>query len=470
MLRRFSTNFAVFSIAFDLVVVALSLWGVNQLRPLLNVFPFTKPIPVPPPIPSLMYFTFPLIWVVIMLAFSVYDGRKNIRIVDEFANLTLGSLMSGITLAGILYLSYRDTSRVTFLVFIVTTYFLLILWRVVVRLFYRQRNEQGGLNTRVLIVGAGPVGRDIEARIKEQSHLDVVLSGFLDDDVQKREDFPEILGIPNDIRKIIQKDHVTDVVVALPTRAFEKVNSLVKELDDMPIKVWIVPDYFSLSLHHTEMHDFLGIPMLDLRAAALTEFQRMIKRIFDLLITTGILIFALPVMGIVAILIWLMDGKPILFTQQRVGENGKVFKIYKFRTMVRNAETLQKQVETLDIQGELIHKTKNDPRITSLGRFLRRLSLDELPQFFNVMRGNMSLVGPRPELPYLVELYQPWQRKRFSVPQGMTGWWQIHGRSDKPMHLHTEDDLYYIQNYSIWLDVQILMQTVWIILRGKGAY
>jgi exopolysaccharide biosynthesis polyprenyl glycosylphosphotransferase len=470
MLRRFSTNFAVFSIAFDLVVVALSLWGVNQLRPLLNVFPFTKPIPVPPPIPSLMYFTFPLIWVVIMLAFSVYDGRKNIRIVDEFANLTLGSLMSGITLAGILYLSYRDTSRVTFLVFIVTTYFLLILWRVVVRLFYRQRNEQGGLNTRVLIVGAGPVGRDIEARIKEQSHLDVVLSGFLDDDVQKREDFPEILGIPNDIRKIIQKDHVTDVVVALPTRAFEKVNSLVKELDDMPIKVWIVPDYFSLSLHHTEMHDFLGIPMLDLRAAALTEFQRMIKRIFDLLITTGILIFALPVMGIVAILIWLMDGKPILFTQQRVGENGKVFKIYKFRTMVRNAETLQKQVETLDIQGELIHKTKNDPRITSLGRFLRRLSLDELPQFFNVMRGNMSLVGPRPELPYLVELYQPWQRKRFSVPQGMTGWWQIHGRSDKPMHLHTEDDLYYIQNCSLLLDVQILMQTVWIILRGKGAY
>ena len=138
--------------------------------------------------------------------------------------------------------------------------------------------------------------------------------------------------------------------------------------------------------------------------------------------------------------------------------------------MVRNAEALQKNVETVDTQGELIHKTKDDPRITPLGRFLRRLSLDELPQFFNVMRGNMSLVGPRPELPYLVELYQPWQRKRFAVPQGITGWWQIHGRSDKPMHLHTEDDLYYIQNYSLWLDIQILMQTLWIILRGKGAY
>jgi exopolysaccharide biosynthesis polyprenyl glycosylphosphotransferase len=470
MLRRFSTNFAVFSIAFDLLVVALSLWGVNQLRPLLNALPFTKPIPAPPPIPIQMYFTFPLVWVVIMLAFSVYDGRKNIRIVDEFANLTLGSLLAGITLAGILYLTYRDTSRVTFLVFFATTYLLLVLWRVLVRLLYRRRNEQEGLKTRVLIVGAGPVGRDIETRLQEHSHLDVVLSGFLDDDIQKREDHPEILGDTSTVRAIIKEQQVTDVVIALPTRAFEKVNGLVKELDDLPVKVWIVPDYFSLSLHHTEMHDFLGIPMLDLRAAALTEFQRMIKRIFDLLITTGILIFALPVMGIVALLIWLVDGKPILFTQQRAGENGKVFKIYKFRTMVRNAEAVQKQVETVDTQGELIHKTRHDPRITPLGRFLRRLSLDELPQFFNVMRGNMSLVGPRPELPYLVELYKPWQRKRFSVPQGITGWWQIHGRSDKPMHLHTEDDLYYIQNYSIWLDIQILMQTLWIILRGKGAY
>jgi len=470
MLRRFSTNFAVFSIAFDLVVVALSLWGVNQLRPLLNTLPYTKSIIAPPPIPIQMYLIFPLIWIVIMLAFSVYDGRKNIRIVDEFANLTLGSLLAGITLAGILYLTYRDTSRVTFLVFFVTTFLLLVLWRVVIRLLYRRRNEQVGVNTKILIVGAGPVGRDIETRIQEHSHLAVMLSGFLDDDIQKRDDHPEVLGTLDDVRQVIQKNQVTDVVIALPTRAFEKVNSLVKVLDDLPVKVWIVPDYFSLSLHHTEMHDFLGIPMLDLRAAALTEFQRMIKRIFDLVLTAGILLFALPVMGIVALLIWLKDGRPIIFTQQRVGENGKVFKIYKFRTMVRDAEVFQKQIETVDTQGELIHKTRNDPRITPLGRFLRRLSLDELPQFFNVMRGNMSLVGPRPELPYLVELYKPWQRKRFSVPQGMTGWWQIHGRSDKPMHLHTEDDLYYIQNYSLWLDVQILMQTVWIILRGKGAY
>jgi len=147
-----------------------------------------------------------------------------------------------------------------------------------------------------------------------------------------------------------------------------------------------------------------------------------------------------------------------------------LFTMYKFRTMVKNAESLHHLVERLDEQGHILHKHPDDPRVTRVGRFLRRWSLDELPQLFNVLRGTMSLVGPRPELPYLVERYEAWQRKRFAVPQGITGWWQIHGRSDKPMHLHTEDDLYYIQHYSIWLDIQILIKTFWSVLRGKGAY
>jgi lipopolysaccharide/colanic/teichoic acid biosynthesis glycosyltransferase len=142
----------------------------------------------------------------------------------------------------------------------------------------------------------------------------------------------------------------------------------------------------------------------------------------------------------------------------------------KFRTMVRDAEKMRTGVEHVDENGNLIHKTKNDPRVTRVGRFLRRFSLDELPQLFNILAGTMSLVGPRPEMPYLVEKYQPWQRKRFAVPPGLTGWWQVNGRSDRPMHLHSEDDLYYIQNYSIWLDIQILVRTIWVVLIGKGSY
>jgi lipopolysaccharide/colanic/teichoic acid biosynthesis glycosyltransferase len=138
--------------------------------------------------------------------------------------------------------------------------------------------------------------------------------------------------------------------------------------------------------------------------------------------------------------------------------------------MVVNAEALQDKVNQLDQEGNLIHKVKDDPRVTRVGRFIRRWSLDELPQFFNVLKGDISLVGPRPEMPWLVEEYETWQRKRFAVPQGITGWWQVNGRSDKMMHLHTDEDLYYIQNYSLWLDILILLKTPWVVLRGKGAY
>jgi exopolysaccharide biosynthesis polyprenyl glycosylphosphotransferase len=470
MLRRFSTNFAVFSIIVDLFVVADCLWGINQLRPWLSSFSVVKLITDPQLIPSQMYIVFPLVWVVVMMMFSVYDGRKNIRIVDEFTSLTLSVIFASITLAGILYFSYRDTSRITFIFFIFFTYLVLILWRIVVRIIFWRRNEIQQLSAKILILGAGPVGREVEARIAAHNHLDVTLVGFLDDDEYKNNEYSDILGDLTSLRSVIYLKQVDSVIVALPSRAYEKITAIVKELEDIPVKIWIVPDFFSLALHHTGMEDFLGIPMLDVRAAALTEYQLMVKRIFDLTTTAFILIFVLPLMLIVAMAIWLDDQGPILYRSKRVGENGKLFDMIKFRTMIPSAEKMQKLVEQLDEDGNLIHKTKDDPRITRVGRFLRRASLDELPQFFNVLIGNMSLVGPRPELPYLVEKYEPWQRKRFAVPQGMTGWWQIHGRSDKPMHLHTEDDLYYIQNYSIWLDIQILFQTVWIIIRGKGAY
>lgn len=196
----------------------------------------------------------------------------------------------------------------------------------------------------------------------------------------------------------------------------------------------------------------------------------MSKRVFDLVFGSLALVLALPLIGLSALLVYLEDGPPVIFRQKRVGRNGRLFEIYKFRTMVKNAEQLPVRAERWDAHGNLIHKTKDDPRVTRTGRLLRRFSLDELPQLFNVLAGTMSLVGPRPEVPYLVEQYEPWQRERLAVLPGMTGWWQIHGRSDRPMHLHTEDDLYYIQNFSIWLDLQIILRTLWVVVTGKGAY
>lgn len=472
MIRRFSVNFAVFSMLIDATLIVGMLWLMAYIRPglsELDSLSFVQEIAQPVQLPLILYFIFPAVWTLIMLFFSVYDGSKNLRVVDEFSSLTISAILAGISLAGLLYLSFRGISRFLFLTFFLFTYLSLLLWRIPARTLYRWRNKKLGRQHRLLILGAGVVGRDVEEELKKYGEQ-IQIVGFLDDDPAKQRDARDILGALKEVRSIVQQQHVEEVIVALPLRAYEQMNQAILALLDLPVRVRIVPDYFQWTLHHAGVEDFSGIPMLDVRAPALSDNQRMVKRLFDVLCTSLILIFTLPMMALISLAIWLDDGLPVLFRQKRVGENGRIISVYKFRTMVKNAEELRHLVEQVDENGNIVHKQRGDPRITRTGRFLRRWSLDELPQFFNILRGSMSLVGPRPELPFLVEKYQPWQRKRFAVPQGLTGWWQIHGRSDKPMHLHTEDDLFYIQNYSIWLDIQILIQTFWIVLRGKGAY
>jgi exopolysaccharide biosynthesis polyprenyl glycosylphosphotransferase len=202
----------------------------------------------------------------------------------------------------------------------------------------------------------------------------------------------------------------------------------------------------------------------------LTRSQRLMKRSFDITVSALVLLAVLPVLAVIAVAIKLSSPGPILFKQERVGENGRMFRIYKFRSMVKNAEALQTQVNATDAEGNTIHKRRNDPRVTKIGKIIRKTSLDELPQLINVIKGDMSLVGPRPELPWLVAQYEPWQYRRFDVPQGITGWWQVNGRSDKPCHLNTDQDLYYIQHYSFWLDIKILLMTIPALLKGKGAF
>jgi exopolysaccharide biosynthesis polyprenyl glycosylphosphotransferase len=468
--RRFSINFALFSIILDAGLVSLAFIVATHLRPLLNVFPFIADINPPIQIPNWLYPLFSLIWVGILLLLSVYDGRRNLRVVDEFTSLTLASILAGVSLAGLLYFSYRDVSRILFLVFLLLAYLSMVLWRSAARLAFRLLNGSSRSYRRVLIVGAGPVGRRLQENIVMNPFLGLTVIGFLDDDIGKRSRHRDILGPLEDIYRVINKSLVDDVVIALPQRAYERVSALVAGLHRLPVKVWVIPDYFHLALHKAVIEEFAGIPMLDLRAPALNDYQRMVKRTFDLVLSILALPPSLIIMGLIALAIRLECSGQVLFRQQRVGENGRLFEMLKFRTMIPEAEELRHLVEHLDKNGNLIHKLPADPRVTRVGQFLRRTSLDELPQLFNVIRGDMSLIGPRPEIPYLVDQYEPWQRQRFAVPQGITGWWQVNGRSDKPMHLHTEDDLYYVQNYSLLLDLQILFKTIAVVLRGDGAY
>lgn len=470
MIQRFSTNFGVFSFFIDLGITFATLYISRLIRPILGDLHLLQPVESFLEIPAPLYVVFPTVWVTFLFFFSAYDGKKNLKVIDEFTSLSLASILAVITLAGFLYFTYRDVSRGFFLLYVVMTFLFLILWRVLARILYKRRIDQLQYQTRIMIIGAGPVGLNLKHKLSTTQNVSFKFMGYLDDSLEKQKENPEIIGTINDIRCMAQKERIDHLIITLPRSAYERVNFVIKELEDLPIRISVIPDYFHLTMHHMVLAEFAGMPILDLRAPAFTEYQRLVKRIFDILLTSLTLIPAIPFMFVIFLLIWVSDGWPVFFTQNRVGENGRIIKIYKFRTMYKDADKKMESVVVTDTLKNVIYKQKDDPRVTPLGRFLRRWSLDELPQLFNVMRGTLSLVGPRPELPALVEKYETWQRARLSVPQGLTGWWQIQGRSDKPMHLHTEEDLYYIDHYSLGLDIYIIIKTMWIVIRGKGAY
>ncbi|NTU75008.1 MAG: sugar transferase [Anaerolineaceae bacterium] len=469
MFRRFSVNFAILSIIIDAVLVAAALWFSDVLRPVLNALPYVKAIPEQMTVPAILYVVFPILWVSVLMVFNVYDGRKNLKNSAEAGSLLLGSMLAAVSMAGILYFSYRDISRFLFLFFWVFALLLMMSWRVIVRSALRW-NVMGTVQRKVLILGAGEVGRKLGVEIGSQKALGLIVLGYLDDNTRKLNQEKDVLGTLDIVREVIVEKQVDDVVVALPLSAHERLNQMVAVLHDLPVRVWVIPDYFSLTLHKASVEEFAGIPMLDLRAPALSDYQRLLKRSFDLLMCILIMPFLLPVLGIVAIIIKLDSRGPVFYLSNRIGENGHIFRMIKLRTMTVDADQHLNLQEDPEHPGAVIHKVRNDPRVTRVGNFLRRSSIDELPQFINVLMGDMSLVGPRPELPELVRMYQPWQRKRFAIPQGITGWWQINGRSDRPMHLNTQDDLFYIQHYSLWLDIKIITRTILVVLFGKGAF
>ncbi len=421
------------------------------------------------PISFVWFFLAPMIWVVVNLNLGVYEGQRNLIFAEEMLNITVGAFFSAGTIAGLLYLFDYPLPRSLFLEFSFFSFGLQILWRVGVRLFWHASRTMNRSRRVVLVIGAGDLGNQIANHILSEAQDELQFIGFLDDDPQKQTQ-KNVLGTLRDLSRVIESKKIDDVVVALPMYAYQKTTDLVISLRGRGVKVWMVPASFRLASYRVVVENFAGIPMFDLQAPAITSYQRLVKRLLDIILSIlAILITAIPML-IIAILIKLDSPGSVIFRQKRVGESGRLFEMYKFRTMVQNAEEMRSQVERLDDNGKLIHKSPDDPRITRIGNMLRRISFDELPQFFNVLKGDMSVVGPRPELPYLVETYEPWQYARLTVPQGITGWWQVNGRSDKPMHLNTEDDLFYIKNYSLFLDIQIIAKTVFVIFLGKGAF
>jgi exopolysaccharide biosynthesis polyprenyl glycosylphosphotransferase len=422
-----------------------------------------------------------LIWPFYFFVFSVYDGRRNETLKAELLNIFLAICTSTITLAGVLYLTYRETSRGTFIVFFFLDVALLLSSRVVLWAFRLKHAPRQTSRRTVIVVGAGLVGQNIVQELKKYAWANTNLIGYVDDDPHKQGqqfDGMSVLGTLDQMATLIAAHQVQEAVVALPMRAHKRIVETCRILQHLGVRVYVVPDLFALSFPSATLDGFGGIPFIDLGQPSIYGWRRLAKRTFDTLAVTLGLILLSPLLLIVAIVIKLDSPGPVFYRQSRVGENGRLFTMLKFRSMkIGNDPSVHKQhttkliLENLSVEqlsGKCL-KLEDDPRITRVGKLFRKTSIDELPQLFNILRGEMSLVGPRPAIPYEVESYQDWHKRRFEALPGITGIWQIKGRNRVSFDEMVRMDIEYIEKQSFWLDIMILLQTPFAVITGKGA-
>ncbi|HET7482186.1 MAG TPA: sugar transferase [Actinomycetota bacterium] len=411
--------------------------------------------------------------IVLFFFYGLYEPRQVLGPVDEFKQVFHG------VVAGVVLLFLSDSafnlqlSRAWAFIVLLDGMVIVGGERLAVRKVLHFMRRRGGDVTRTIVLGANHEATTMVRTLEREKYLGYDIIGFVDDALPTGHELPgggQIIGSTPDLKRLIDENHIGLVLVAATAFEAARLNRLFWELQGMDVDLQVTSGTLDLMASRMIVQSVAGVPLLYVRRTGMDKLQRTMKRTLDIVGSAGGLLLLSPFLLAMALWIKKDSEGPVFFKQVRVGRDGRHFTCWKFRTMVKDAEEKRAELEHLSEGPGLLFKLKEDPRVTGAGKTLRRYSLDELPQLWNVLRGDMSLVGPRPALPAEVEQYDDWVRNRLLVKPGMTGLWQVSGRTETTFADYVRFDLFYIQNWSLSLDLWVLWRTLRAVKTAEGAH
>jgi exopolysaccharide biosynthesis polyprenyl glycosylphosphotransferase len=418
---------------------------------------------------ALLWFMLSLI--LVSRRYHLYGPMQMRNALHEQRLTVQACLTAGLLLAGFLYLMHGEIiSRGIVIITVVTTGVLLCMRRLVWRAMMYRRFERGMETRNIIIAGNGRVGQALRHHVENSRNLGYTFKGYVEIPGcdSGTVDRSEVLGSINDVLDIARK-HFADEIFLSAQCATETVKRIVSDAREAGIDIRVVPELYD-GLAWNSPIEYVGqFPTIPLHRGHVPVLGLFLKRIIDVLFSSIAILFLAPVAAVIATAIRLDSPGPIFYCSDRIGKKGRVFRCIKFRTMVADAEHRRGEILHMNERDSVLFKVSNDPRVTKVGRILRKYSLDELPQFVNVLQGDMSLVGPRPPIASEVKNYELSHLRRLNVLPGMTGLWQIQARQDPSFDSYISLDTAYIENWTIWLDIKILVRTLAVVADGTGS-
>lgn len=408
-------------------------------------------------------------WILLARSYGLYLPVQHMSGLHELRRVIQATAMSGLLLCGLLYITRGEAvSRIAVSLDVAMVGVVMATRRYIWRQMTYTRSREGLATRNILIVGSGKVGRALRTHLESLNHLGFRFKGYIALDAQEAEaGGADVMGNLENTVTLARSLFVDEIFLSTPIDR-NRVMEMVEEARTAGIGVRVVPDLYEGLAWNASLEYIGQFPTIPLHRHEMPAGALLGKRMMDIVLSALALIVLTPVMLALAVLVRLDSKGPILYPSLRVGKKGRKFTVYKYRTMVDNADEMRDELQHLNFRTGVLFKIKDDPRITRVGRFLRKYSLDELPQFYNVLRGDMSLVGPRPPLANEVEQYDVTHLRRLDVLPGITGLWQVEARQDPSFDSYISLDTAYVDNWSLWLDLKILARTVVVVLGGTG--